>query len=84
MAVRFYLQSHTMRPNWQRHIGTVHIKGAFPQGSFMGMEGFCVQIDDLKPPLPMYKYVDDSTTFETLTPKHPKSSLQSTIDFTSN
>ena len=60
-------------------IDQVHIQGAFPQGSIMGMEGFCVQIDDLKPPLPMYKYVDDSTIFETLAPKHPRSSLQSLL-----
>ena len=53
---------------------SVHINEVLPQGSLMDMEAFCVQIDDLKPPLPMYvddKYVYDNTTFNTLIPQTP-------------
>ena len=39
------------------------MNGAIPQGALMGMEAFCELIKDLELILPLYKYVDDSTTY---------------------
>lgn len=44
----------------------VVLNGAVPQGAVFGMEGFIALVNDLSPSLPVYKYVDDSTTFEIL------------------
>lgn len=41
-------------------------KGAVPQGTLFGMEGFIVHIDDLQLINEIIKYVDDATTFESI------------------
>ena len=38
--------------------------GGVPQGTLSGPKHFLVHINDLQTPLPIYKYVDDSTIFE--------------------
>ena len=45
--------SHTGRPN-----------GGVPQGTISGPKCFLIHINDLRTPVPLYKYVDDSTLFE--------------------
>ena len=57
------------------------MNGAVPQGALFGMEGFLALINDLKPPLPLYKYVDDSTTYDIIKKSSPDNNrLQHTID----
>ena len=41
-----------------------HPKGGVPQGTLLGPKCFLVYINDLETPIPLYKYVDDSTLFE--------------------
>ena len=48
-----YIISHSGRPN-----------GGVPQGTLPRSKCFLVYINDLKAPVPLYKYVDDSTLFE--------------------
>ena len=49
------------------------LNGAVPQCAIFGMEGFLALIDDLKPALPLFKYVDDSTAFEIVRKSDPDS-----------
>ena len=49
-----------------------HTKGGVPQGALLGHKCFLVYINDLETPVPLYKYVDDSTLFEIC---HRKSEL---------
>ena len=61
----------------------LYLAGAVPQGAIFGMEGFLALIDDLRPPLPLFKYVDDSTAFDILRKSNPDSSaLQDSINET--
>jgi hypothetical protein len=60
-----------------------HMKGVLPQGTIFGMEGFIIMIKDLQPPLPLYKYVDDSTTFKIISNTGSNNNrLQETVDTT--
>ena len=43
-----------------------HPKGGVPQGTLLGHKCFLEYINDLETPVPLYKYVDDSTLFEIL------------------
>ena len=59
------------------------LNDAVPQGAIFGMEGSLVLIDDLKPPLPLAKYVDDSTTFDIVKKSDPNPQrLQESINKT--
>ena len=41
-----------------------HPKGGVTQGTLLGPKCFLVHVKDLETPVPLYKYVDDSTLFE--------------------
>ena len=56
-----------------------------PQGAMFGMKGFLSLINDLQPSLPLFKYVDDSTTLDIIRKKDPdNNSMQKAIDFISH
>lgn len=56
------------------------IKGSVPQGTIFGMDGFVIHVNDLKPYLETYKYVDDTTTMEVVPSSTPqKSKMQENI-----
>ncbi len=77
-----FLSKRTIRTRIGDHISTPRaLNGAIPQGAVFGMEGFCIYIDDLVPELPLYKYVDDSTTYSVMDKNSPNDdSLQVTIN----
>ena len=56
------------------------MNGAIPQGALMGMKAFCEMIKDLELILPLYKYVDDSTTYDIVNRNEKSDRLQSAID----
>ena len=56
-----------------------HPKGAVSQGALLGLKCFLVYINDLETPVPLYKYVDDSTLFE-ICHRKSKSALQHSVD----
>ena len=61
----------------------VFLNGAVLQGAIFGMETFLALFDDLKPPLPLLNYVDDSTMFDIIKKSELNSqSLQSSINET--
>ena len=56
-----------------------HPRGAVPQGTLLGPKCFLVYINDLETPVPLYKYVDDSTLFE-ICHRTSESVLQHSVD----
>jgi len=46
-----------------------NLKGAIPQGSWLGPLAFLVRIDDLSAGCPLHKYVDGTTLSELVQPK---------------
>lgn len=56
------------------------INAGVPQGTKLGPLFFLVMINDLSTSLPMYKYIDDCTIFEVVTPACVKSILQKEMD----
>ena len=56
-----------------------HPKGGVPQGTLIGPKCFLVYINDLETPVPLYKYVDDSTLFE-ICHRKSESVLQHSVD----
>ena len=52
-----------------------------PQGTLLGPKCFLEYINDLETPVPLYKYVDDSTLFEICHRKR-ESVLQHSVDIT--
>ena len=61
----------------------IHVKGATPQGAGISMGAFTVMIDDLRTPIPIYKYVDDTTLSEIIR-KQQESMMQQSIDIALN
>ena len=56
-----------------------HPKVGVPQGTSMGPNCFLVYINDLETPVPLYKFVDDSTLFE-ICHRKSESVLQHSVD----
>ena len=56
-----------------------HPNGGVPQGTLLGPKCFLVYINDLETPVPLYKYVDDSTLFE-ICHRKSESVLQHSVD----
>ena len=56
-----------------------HPKGGVPQGTLLGSKCFLVYTNDLETPVPLYKYVDDSTLFE-ICHRKSESVLQHSVD----
>ena len=56
-----------------------HPKGGVPHGALLGPKCFLVYIHDLETPVPLYKYVDDSTMFE-ICHRKSESILQHSVD----
>ena len=56
-----------------------HPKGGVPRGTLLGSKCFLMYINYLETPVPLYKYVDDSTLFEVCHRKN-ESVLQHSFD----
>ena len=56
------------------------INEGVPQGTKLGSFFFLVMINDLQTNTPMYKYVDDCSTYEIVSRSSPTSSLQANIN----
>ena len=56
------------------------INAGVPQGTKLGPLFFLVMINDLSTSLPIYKYIDDCTIFEVVTPASATSTLQKEVD----
>ena len=56
-----------------------HPKGGVPQGTLLGPKCFLVYINDLETPVPLYKYVDDSTLFA-ICRRKSESVIQHSVD----
>ena len=56
-----------------------HPKGGVEQGTLLGPKCFLVYINDLETPVPLYKYVDDSTLF-VICHRKSESVLQHSVD----
>ena len=56
-----------------------HPKGGVPQGTLLGPKCFLLYINYLETPVPLYKYVDDSTLFE-ICHRKSESVLQHSVD----
>ena len=60
-----FLLDRTQRVKIEKNYSyTGHPNGGVPQGTICGPKCFMIYINDLSTPVPLYKYVDDSTLFE--------------------
>jgi len=59
--------------------GWVTLRGGMSQGSWLGPLIFIILVDDLRPQLLTYKFVDETTLSETIT-KGSTSEMQRTVD----
>jgi len=65
-----YLTNRQQRVRVNSSVSTFkNLKGAMPQGSWLGPLAFLVLIDDLSTGCPLHKYVDDTTLSELVQPK---------------
>ena len=63
--VAAFLLDRTQRVKIENNYSyTGHPNGGVPQGTICGPKCFMIYINDLSTPVPLYKYVDDSTLFE--------------------
>jgi len=58
--------------------------GSTPQGTLSGPKDFKQIVKDMKATLPLYKYVDDTTSFEICERKTPSQDLQKSADMISD
>ena len=58
----------------------LHINGSVPQGALIGLEAFCEMTMDLTLILPLFKYVEDSTTYDIFQNNETSDRLQHVID----
>ena len=65
-----YLTNRQQRVRVNSSVSTFkNLKGAMPQGSWLGPLAFLVLIDDLSTGCPLHKYVDDTKLSELVQPK---------------
>ena len=75
-----FSQPTTVREYRRYNIVSKEHEWGYSTRSLMGMEAFCEIINDLELILPLYKYIDDSTTYDIENRNEKSYRLQSAID----
>ena len=75
-----FLLNRTQQVKIGKNVSSVgYPKGGVPQGTVSGPRNFIMFINDLTTTAPIYKYVDDSTTFE-VCKEGDTSQIQESVD----